>query len=539
MPRPLLVYTCYADADERLLKDLYNHLALLEKQRLIQVWGENQIRPGETRQAEIDRYLGQADIVLLIISSSFLASDPCNELMQRALTRHNEGKLAVIPILLKPTLWENAPFSHLKPLPSKAVPITSWNDRDEAWLDVVRGISQVVAARGNPQEAAVTPFSPLRPGETPPAELSRPRALTRPGELAPLFAWVHLSDLHFGHGDAGHGWDQVLVTNTLRADLRSMLQKDIPAPSAILVTGDVAYSGDTRPRLDGRPCQEYADAKKFLDGVAQDAGLRPQNIFVVAGNHDVQRSADQDRGVRRLVSALRAGTDPLDDVLAHPADRTLLASRQANFLRFAAAFAPSSSSSAAPPEDRLWWWQQLPTERGLKVRLIGLNTALLAADEQDLGKLRLGKAMLAEALTAPPPQADELVIVMTHHPLRGGWLADQKESEAWVRNSAHIHLCGHVHEADSEDVRSGAGGGFVRIVAGASHDQPAAVPSSVSHGYNLAAILAMPDGSLVLRVWPRRWAHKAKAFRADTDNLPDGQLFAEHPLRLRLTAPPR
>jgi hypothetical protein len=34
-----------------------------------------------------------------------------------------------------------------------------------------------------------------------------------------IFAWIHLSDIHFGHGDAAHGWDQQLVLAVLRRDV--------------------------------------------------------------------------------------------------------------------------------------------------------------------------------------------------------------------------------------------------------------------------------------------------------------------------------
>jgi hypothetical protein len=162
------------------------------------------------------------------------------------------------------------------------------------------------------------------------------------------------------------------------------------------------------------------------------------------------------------------------------------------------------------------------------VRLIGLNTALLSNDDSDRGKLRLGMGALAKTLL-PRPHQEELVLVMSHHPLGAGWLADQQELGQWIRNHAHIHLSGHVHEADSENSRTGAGGIFVRVSAGASHAEQRA-----GHGYNFAAIMAMHDGSLCLRVRPRRWSDKVKAFRPDVDNLPENRPYAEHPLRLRL-----
>ena len=185
---------------------------------------------------------------------------------------------------------------------------------------------------------------------------------------------------------------------------------------------------------------------------------------------------------------------------------------------------------AAAPEERLWWWHREQARNGPKIRLVGLNTALLAADEADYGKLALGKAPLAQVLTAPPPDPDELVIVLSHHPFHGGWLMDEKETAGWVRSHAHLHLFGHVHEASSKEARSGAGGAFVSVAAGAAHGEKNA---PAAHGYNIAAVMRGPGSELRLRLWPRRWSAKNKAFRPDTDSLPDGQMFAEHTLRLR------
>lgn len=353
----------------------------------------------------------------------------------------------------------------------------------------------------------------------------------QPPALGALFSWIHISDLHFGHGDAAHGWDQVLVTSELQRDIPAVLGQGAPTPNAILVTGDIAFSGDTIPRPGGQPSQEYADARRYLLALGQAANLDARHIFIVPGNHDVQRSADESRTLRRLRDTLREGRETLDEALAYAEDRTRLAQRQARYLAFAAGFAPAclSAGGAVAPEDRLWWWHREQASTGLKIRMIGLNTALLATNS-DRGKLALGKAPLAQALTAPRPDPDELVIVLSHHPFRGGWLRDEKETDDWVRSHAHLHLFGHMHEAESEEARSGAGGAFVRVAAGAAHNDMSA---PAAHSYNIAAVVDGPGGELRLRLWPRRWSDKNKAFRPDTDNLPDGKMFTEHILHLR------
>ncbi len=336
-----------------------------------------------------------------------------------------------------------------------------------------------------------------------------------------LFGWVHLSDIHFGHGDASHGWDQKMVLERLVQDLPEAMKQGAPRPDAILVTGDIAFSGG------GRSPQEYADAEAWLRRVGEAVGLGPERTFLVPGNHDVNRGVDASIGA--VVDELRAGTMLFDDSLRRPDVRGILTSRMAKYLQLAARFAPPSA------EPELFWVHRLAGRGGLAVRLCGLNTALLSRDDTDEGKLQLGKQQL-NLVTLPSAAPGEVVIVLTHHPLRP-WLRDGKTAEQWIETSAHLHLSGHVHEAESAEVRRGVGTHIVHIVAGSAHGEKmpeAWVPSS--HGYNFAGVVAGADGRLAVRTWPRRWSESSKSFRRDFDAVPDDQRFAEHALRASLPA---
>ena len=66
--------------------------------------------------------------------------------MNRALEMHERGQAYVIPIIIRPVYWEEAPFAKLQVLPTGGKPITKWSDTHEAFLDVARGIHEVVKA---------------------------------------------------------------------------------------------------------------------------------------------------------------------------------------------------------------------------------------------------------------------------------------------------------------------------------------------------------------------------------------------------------
>jgi len=139
------LFYCYAREDKSLRDELEKHLSWLKRQYKLNNWHDRQILPGEDFEQAIDTHLDAAHLILLLISPDFMASDYCyGKEMQRALARHQEGTCRVIPILLRPTYWKGAPFSILQLLPTDAKPITRWQDRDEAFQDVVTEISRTI-----------------------------------------------------------------------------------------------------------------------------------------------------------------------------------------------------------------------------------------------------------------------------------------------------------------------------------------------------------------------------------------------------------
>lgn len=141
------VFISYAQEDEGLRKELETQLGTLERQELIKIWHNRKVSAGADLKQEITRHLNTAQIILLLISPAFMASDdPYGTEMKRAMERCNAGEVRVIPILLRPVHYKGAPFEHLSMLPSNGKPVTSssWRHHDEAFFDVVEGIQEVV-----------------------------------------------------------------------------------------------------------------------------------------------------------------------------------------------------------------------------------------------------------------------------------------------------------------------------------------------------------------------------------------------------------
>lgn len=143
---PVKLFFSYSHKDEDLREELVKHLSILRRQGVIEAWHDRKIGAGREWAAEIDANLNDARIILLLISSDFLASDYCyDKEMMRAMERHEAGEAVVIPIILRPCDWQGGQFDKLQGLPKDCKPVTSWANRDEAFTDIARGIRKAVA----------------------------------------------------------------------------------------------------------------------------------------------------------------------------------------------------------------------------------------------------------------------------------------------------------------------------------------------------------------------------------------------------------
>lgn len=109
------LFYSYSHRDETLRNELETHLKILERRNLISSWNDRQIEAGDDWKNEIDKNLESADIILLLISADFIASDYCYEKeMKCALERHNNGKAVVIPVILRDANWKKLRSANYK-----------------------------------------------------------------------------------------------------------------------------------------------------------------------------------------------------------------------------------------------------------------------------------------------------------------------------------------------------------------------------------------------------------------------------------------
>ena len=119
---PVEIFCCCSHVDEAWRRKLETHLKPYQRQGLISLWHDQLIVPGTDWSQAIDTHLETASVILLLVSANFLASDYCYSIeMKRALERHAANEARVVPILVRPVDWTNAPFAHLQALPTDVV----------------------------------------------------------------------------------------------------------------------------------------------------------------------------------------------------------------------------------------------------------------------------------------------------------------------------------------------------------------------------------------------------------------------------------
>ncbi len=143
------VFFSYSHKDEEMRDELEVHLTMLKRQGLIESWHDRRISAGDEFAGVIDENLDKSNIILLLVSPYFLASDYCYDVeLQRAMEKHAEGTARVIPVILDPCDWQNASVGHLLAIPQDGKPISKYPNKHDAFLEIVTAIREIAQEAG-------------------------------------------------------------------------------------------------------------------------------------------------------------------------------------------------------------------------------------------------------------------------------------------------------------------------------------------------------------------------------------------------------
>jgi internalin A len=140
------IFISYSSHDARQMDELLVRLKpLKETHGLVEIWHDRCIPPGGDWDGEIRAELARADIVLLLVSNRFLASDYIRGVeVQNAVGRAKEGKSVVVPIILEKCDWTKELFGKSNALPRKGAPIRDARPQRNAWHTVAGELKKVL-----------------------------------------------------------------------------------------------------------------------------------------------------------------------------------------------------------------------------------------------------------------------------------------------------------------------------------------------------------------------------------------------------------
>ena len=142
-PAPVKVFCSYSHLDSVLMKEFETHLAPMERMGLITLWSDQAIPAGTEWESQIQNNLESAEIVLLVVSSYFIASDYCwSKELARSLERYQTGDCRIIPVLARPVDVDGTQIARLQRIPKQ--PVTAFKDPHEGWSEVAAKVRQVV-----------------------------------------------------------------------------------------------------------------------------------------------------------------------------------------------------------------------------------------------------------------------------------------------------------------------------------------------------------------------------------------------------------
>lgn len=242
--------------------------------------------------------------------------------------------------------------------------------------------------------------------------------------------WLHLSDLHFKESDA---YNMDVVLEAFLQDIPRLLAEDGLHPDFLVVTGDIAFSGQAK---------EYELAWNFLDGLrAQLNGLPKECLFMVPGNHDVNRGALTPAS-RAIVAGL-GSSDAVNEVLADKQSLGILLGKFDNY----AAFLKEHFEGHLCLSDEECFFVRPLEFAGKQIAITGLNSAWASeCDEDEKVKLLVGERQARDALKQAG-KAD-IRLALMHHPFELLKDFDKEAVEAVLIQKCHFILRGHLHATE-------------------------------------------------------------------------------------------
>jgi len=132
----------YHSKDEEYYKELNSQLLVIKD---ISTWVKCKLKSGDEKDKEIAKKILEADIVIFLMSAEVLANNAYENEMKQIVEKHLRNEIKIISVLVRHCLYEESFAGKLQILPKNGLPIQLWEQRDNAYLEIVKAVKIIVA----------------------------------------------------------------------------------------------------------------------------------------------------------------------------------------------------------------------------------------------------------------------------------------------------------------------------------------------------------------------------------------------------------
>jgi hypothetical protein len=144
-------FISYSHQDATMLSHFHKHLAQLKRDNILEAWTDEAIPAGGKIDKKVSAALNNSGLFLALLSPDYIDSRYCYEKeFEKALEREDKGEMIIVPVILQPCDWHNTPFQQFKALPKDGKPVSSWENINTAFLDVVQELRRLIQYNINP-----------------------------------------------------------------------------------------------------------------------------------------------------------------------------------------------------------------------------------------------------------------------------------------------------------------------------------------------------------------------------------------------------
>jgi len=327
-------------------------------------------------------------------------------------------------------------------------------------------------------------------------------------------SFIHLSDIHFVKSSDDPSDIDKDLRDAIINDLEINGKENLKNVAGILVTGDIAFSGNRN---------EYEIAKEYLNRVCDVFHISPSDVYCVPGNHDVNQAIVNGSD---LIFAAQNAVDK--ESIIDAADKTF--SRYISDNNFNALFKPIDEYNEFAKRfecdissNNIFWQKDFLLEDDLKLRVVGINSSFLS-NRTDHQKDKPDRLMYIGQAQIPHYETDVVTLLMCHHPPQCWKFKDDILQR--INKRADIQLYGHMHSQSVAIMDENA-----ILYSGAVH--PTRTVDWLPR-YNWITISSKTENDeriLKVEIYPRCLAADRDSFSVDS-TCPQGENHISHEINI-------